>query len=93
MLEGRGYQVTVADTITTIRNKAELQGFDSVVCDDSVSPLEQGALAQVVRLRYPWMQILHLQSTINNSENSSLSASDAEMAAQLSARVPEILLD
>lgn len=95
LLENHGYQVTVADTLSSIRSQAELQAFDSVVCDDSVSPLEQQALSQVIRLRYPWMQILRLHSDLHSSDIPSLSSPDgsAEAESGIPTGMMQVLLD
>ena len=57
-LESVGLAVTRADNVCFAEMYADTQHFTAAVYDHSLSQEEQVSLAQVMRIRWPWMRIL-----------------------------------
>ena len=60
VLRSLGLNVTRADNICEAEIYSEGQHFEAAVYDESLSPVEQVSLAQIMRIRWPWMRILRL---------------------------------
>jgi hypothetical protein len=58
VLEGSGFDITVAENICYAEVFAEAQYFDAAVYDESLPSHEQVSLARVMRVRWPWMRLI-----------------------------------
>jgi hypothetical protein len=63
LLRSFGLSVTRADNVCLAEMCAEGQHFEAAVYDQSLSQQEQVSLAQVMRIRWPWIRIIRLVSS------------------------------
>jgi hypothetical protein len=63
LLRSFGLSVTRADNVCFAEMYAEGQHFEAAVYDQSLSQQEQVSLAQVMRIRWPWIRIIRLVSS------------------------------
>ncbi len=58
LLQGSGFEITLAENICYAELFAQTQHFDAAVYDDSIPPHEQLSLARLMRIRWPWMRLV-----------------------------------
>ena len=61
LLRTSGFNVTLAENVCYAEMYSEQQYFDAAVYDDSLVMEEQLSLAGVMRIRWPWMKLIHIQ--------------------------------
>lgn len=88
-----GLSVTRADNICYAEMYAEAQHFTAAVYDRSLSQEEQVSLAQVMRIRWPWMRIIRSVSSPAPRSDDALFDCSAGSQAQLTACVQQSLAD
>ncbi len=67
LLRSFGLSVTRADNVCVAEMYAQAQHFEAAVYDQSLSQQEQISLAQVMRIRWPWIRIIRLVSSSDHS--------------------------
>jgi hypothetical protein len=58
LLELSGFEIARAENICYAEVFADSRRFDAAVYDDSIPAHEQVALANVMRIRWPWMRLI-----------------------------------
>jgi hypothetical protein len=86
-LQAQGLIVTRADNICVAEMLAEAQRFEVAVYDRSLAQEEQASLAQVMRIRWPWILLTQLVSKGDALPNDGLFDCSAVSVADLAAWV------
>ncbi len=63
LLHSAGFTVTHAESICHAELDSEAQYFDAAVYDETLSEVEQVALARIMRVRWPWMRLVRCGSS------------------------------
>ncbi len=91
LLQSMGLSVTRADNICFAEMYAEAQHFEAAVYDQSLTREEQVSLAQVMRIRWPWMRIIRWGSSGDPVLDNALFDCSALSESQLAACVERSL--
>ena len=83
--------MTRADNICFAEMYAEGQHFEAAVYDQSLSQQEQVSLAQMMRIRWPWIRIIRVASSRMLSPDDALFDCIAHSESQLTACIERAL--
>lgn len=87
------FHVTIAESICHAEIFSESNYFEAAVYDDSIHPLEQNSLAQVMRVRWPWMRIVRLTPGTPHDETPGLFDVTIHSEAELMAALLQVILE
>ena len=90
-LRSFGLSVTRADNVCLAEMYAEAQHFEAAVYDQSLNQQEQVSLAQVMRIRWPWIRIIRLVSSRDPLPDDALFDCIAHSESQLTACIERAL--
>jgi len=91
LLQSAGMDVVCSDNICTAEMISETQYFDGAVYDDSLPAHEQVSLAQVMRVRWPWMRLVRYGHVAGEERSDELFDASQPLEEGLAATLRNVL--